>query len=132
VRFVNADPARPEVVALGSATEHLITTEACALLIYNTLGALMAAAGGGPLAGAVLLPLIMPAVVTALGAQAAPAPPGVLAQQAAAVAMAAGMATGAPSSTCAPFTAAIAALASKTLDVSGLFPSVGVPRSDDG
>lgn len=130
VRFVNADPARPEVFALAETTEHLMTTEACALLIFNVLAAWCAAAGGGPLLAAVLQPLIMPSILAALAAQGAPAPPGLIPQTAAATALAATMATGTtPSPTSLPFNAAIAALATKTPNVSGAFPSIGIPSN---
>lgn len=130
VRFVNCDPSRPEVFALGATTEHVMTAEATALLIYNVLVVLMSTAGGGPLLAAVLQPLIMPAITAALAAQAVPAPPGLVAQTATATALAASMAAGTtPSSTSLPFNSAIAALSSKILDVSGDFPSLGIPGS---
>jgi len=129
VRFVNGNPWQPEVVSLGGTTEHLMTVEACALLIYNTLAALMAAAGGGPLLAAVLQPLLGAAVTGALTAQAAPAPPGLIPQVSAAAAAQAGFATGVPSPAIfAAWQASIAALTTKTLNVSGSFPSVGVPN----
>ncbi len=106
--------------------DHLMTVEACALLIYNVLVALIAASGAGPLVGATLQPLLGMAVNTALAAQAAPAPPGAVAQTTAAAALLAGFATGTtPSNTSAFFAAAIAALATKTHNESGLFPSLG-------
>ncbi len=130
VRFVDANPARPEVVALGATTEHVVTTEAMSLFVYNTLATLMAAAGGGPLVAAVLQPLLATAVTGALAAQVIPAPPGLVAQTAAAAALQAGFATGvAPAN--AMFEAwksAIATLSTKSLDVSGSFPSVGIPN----
>jgi hypothetical protein len=130
IRFVNTDPTRPECIALDGTTEHLMTTEACALLIYNTLVTLMAAAGGGPLLAAVLQPLLGTAITAALAAQAAPAPPGLIAQVAAAAAAQAGFATGVVPSPAifAAWQAALAALETKTLDVSGAFPSIGVPN----
>jgi len=129
IQFVNCDPSRPECVSLGGTTEHLMTTEACALLIYNTLVTLMAAAGGGPLLAVVLQPLLGLAITGALAAQAAPAPPGLIPQTATAAALQAGFATGVvPSSAIfAGWAASIAALQTKTLDVSGQFPSIGVP-----
>lgn len=131
IRFVNCDPSRPECLAVGGTTEHLATVEGTALLIYNTLVALMAAAGGGPLLAAVLQPLLGAAVVSAITAQSAPAPPGSIAQAAAAAAQLPGFLTGAaPATTSAFFTAAIAALSTKTLDVTGQFPSIGVPNGD--
>ncbi len=130
IRFVNGDPTRPECISIGDSTEHVVTVEACVLLVYNTLVALMAAAGGGPLIAAVLQPLLGAALTAALGAQAAPAPPGLIAQVAAAAAVQAGFAAGTTPSPAmfAAWTTAIAALSTKTLDVSGAFPSVGVPN----
>jgi hypothetical protein len=130
IRFANGDPSRPECVGLAGTTEHLVTTEACALLIYNTLVTLMAAAGGGPLLAVVLQPLLGTAITAALAAQAVPAPPGLIAQVAAAAALQAGFATGvAPSNAIfAGWQASLGALATKSLDVSGSFPSVGVPN----
>ena len=130
IRFVDANPAKPEVVALGATTEHFMTVEATALLIYNSLVTLMAAAGGGPLLAVVLQPLLGAAITAALAAQAAPAPPGLIPQVAAAAALQAGFATGVVPSNAifAGWQASIAALATKTLDVSGSFPSVGVPN----
>lgn len=128
IRFVNADPSRPEVVSFGSSTEHLMTTEACALLIYNTLGAIFTAAGGGPMLSVALLPLVTPSILAALSTQGAAAPSGLAAQTAAAAAQTPLFALAGPASTCAPFTSAIAAIQSKTPDVSGLFPSLGVPN----
>ncbi len=149
VGFADSSPARPFVAAFEDAEgdgfqpaalhllagemvaeEHVMTTEACALLIYNTLVALMAAAGGGPLVAAVLQPLLGAAVVAALTAQATPAPPGEVAQTAAAAALLAGFATGVtPSPTSVFFKASIDAIdagpLAKTANVSGLFPSIG-------
>ncbi len=131
VHFVNADPGRPEVVWIGGVTEHVMTTEACALLIYNTLATLMVAAGGGPLLAVTLQPLLGAAITAALGAQAVPAPPGFLAQSIASAALQAGFAAGTTPSptTFAAWNAAIAAIDTKTPDISGLFPSVGIPSS---
>lgn len=132
VSFVNRSPKRPIIVeADGSvATEHFMTTEATALLIYNSLVALMAAAGGGPLLAVVLQPLLGTAIATAMTAQAAPAPPGLPAQIAAAAALQAGFATGVTPSPAifAAWSAAIEAMQIKTPDVSGQFPSVGCPN----
>lgn len=133
IRFANGDPSRAECVSLGSTTEHTMTVEACALLIYNVFQILTnapATGPAGPWTGPGLQPFLMAAIVAALGAQSSPAPPGSVAQIAAAVPLAAAMATGtAPSSTSAPFNAPIAALATKTLNVSGLFPGVGIPSN---
>jgi len=130
VRFVNGNPWQPEVVSLAATTEHLMTAEATALLIYNSLVTLMAAAGGGPLLASVLQPLLGAAVTGALAAQAAPAPPGLIPQVAAAAAAQAGFSTGIVPSP-AIFDAwqgSIALLATKIPNVSGSFPSVGVPN----
>lgn len=127
VRFVNADPGRPEVISLGDATEHVMTAEACSLLIYNVFSELFTLAGGGPLLGVVLMPLLAPAIIAALGLQGAPAPPGFIAQTAASLAQLGNFASGLPATTSAPFNAAITAIAAKTLNVSGFFPGIGVP-----
>jgi hypothetical protein len=117
----------------GVGGEHVMTTEATALLIYNVLVAWCAAAGGGPLLAAVLQPLIMPAIITAITAQAAPAPPGEEAQTILAATLAATMAAGTtPSMTSQPFNAVIAALATKTPNESGYFPSVGSAAVEAG
>lgn len=130
IQFVNGDPTRPECIALGGTTEHVMTIEAAALLIYNTWVALLATAGGGPLTAVVLQPLLAPAMSAAIGAQAAPSPPGLIAQTAAAAALQAGFAAGTTPSPAmfAAWTAAIAANDAKTLDVSGAFPGLGVPN----
>lgn len=153
VGFVNADESRPFVAhfpdedsagfqptklvlrAGGQAGgEHVMTTEATCLLIYNTLVALMAAAGGGPLLAAVLQPLLGAAIATALGAQAAPAPPTAAAQIIAAAALQAGFAAGTTPSNAmfAAWTTAIAALSTKTANDSGDFPSVGSAAVEAG
>ncbi len=137
IRFVNSDPARPECFALGDATEHVMTVEATALLIYNTFSTLalaFIALGAAPTAvssvlGVVIQPLITPAILAALAAQAIPAPPGLIAQIAAAAAQSAAMIAGtAPGNTCAPFAAPMALVGTKLPDVSGLFPGLGVPN----
>jgi hypothetical protein len=130
VRFVNGNPAKPEVIALGGSTEHYISAEATILLIYNTLATLMNLAGGGPLLAVVLQPLLGTAMTAALAAQVAPAPPGLIPQIAAAAALQAGFATGvAPSPAMfAAWTAALAGLDTKIPNVSGAFPSLGVPK----
>ena len=128
VRFVDGHPWKPEVVSLGSTTEHLMTSEACALLIYNVLQAITLL-NAGPVIGLTLQPILMPAILAAMAAQAAPAPPGLIAQIATNAAQAAGMTAGtAPSNSTGPLAAPIALLATKTLDVSGFFPSLGVPN----
>lgn len=129
IRFVNGDPTRPECIALGATTEHLMTTEATALLIYNVLVALMTAAGGGPLLAAVLQPLIVPAILAAMAAQSAPAPPGLIAQGILNATLAGTMASGTtPSNAIGALAAGLSIIDSKTLDVSGFFPGVGVPN----
>lgn len=129
IRFVNCDPARPECVALGSTTEHLMTTEATVLLIYNVLVAWCAAAGGGPLLAAVLQPLIVPAILAAMAAQSAPAPPGLIAQTALNAIQSGTMAAGtAPSPAIGALAAGLSLMSTKTLDVSGFFPGIGVPN----
>ncbi len=145
VGFADSDPARPVVLGfedadgegfipthldLAGGTEHLMTTEACALLIYNVLSAMLTAVGppGTPLpANTPMQALITPAIIAAIGAQAAPAPPTAAAQVIAAGPIASSMTAGAtPSNSSAPFAAAIlAGVAGKTADDSGLFPSVG-------
>lgn len=146
VGFVDSDRSRPFVGAFEDAEgdgfqpseltlnagsmaggEHVATVEGTALMIYNTLVALMAAAGGGPLIAAVLQPLLGAAVTAALTAQAVPAPPTEAAQIAAAAALQAGFATGVvPSAaTFAAWDSVIALLSTKTANDSGSFPSLG-------
>ncbi len=146
VQFIDDDPSRPYVANHADADadrfqptalslfaggmaggEHVMTTEACALLIYNTLSTLMLAAGGGPLIAAVLQPLLAAAVLGGLGAQAIPAPPTEAAQVIAAAALQAGFAAGTTPSNAmfAAWTASISLLATKTANDSGSFPSVG-------
>ena len=152
VGFVDSDQARPFVAAFeeadgegfqpttlamsagGSAgNERVMTTEATALLIYNTLVALMSAAGGGPLVAAVLQPLLGTAVNAALAAQSAPAPPGAVAQNALAASLLAGFGAGVtPSPTSAFFSAAISAADNKTENASGLFPGLGAKSVKTG
>ncbi len=147
VGFADSDPARPVVLGfedadgegflplhldLAGSTEHLMTTEACALLVYNTIVSLFLLTGPGPLTvGPILQSLITPAIIAAIGAQAAPAPPTAAAQIIAAVAIASSMIAGTtPSNSSAPFTAAIlAGVAGKIADDSGLFPSVGAKNA---
>lgn len=139
VAFVNSDPTRPVVMSIlgtpastnitaGSqvATEHVATIEGTVLFVYNVLVALMTAAGGGPLTAAILQPLLAAAINTALAAQAVPAPPGQAAQVAAAATQSGSFASGTvPATTSSFFNSAIAAVATKTPNVSGLFPSLG-------
>ena len=151
--FVNADPSRPficgfeEIDGAGFSPqtvdllagaqvggEHIATVEGTALLIYNTLVALMAAAGGGPLTALVLQPLLATAISAALTAQVVPAPPGTVAQTALHTSLQAGFATGlVPVNTMfAAWLTAIAAVGTKTPDVSGKFPSAGAARVRTG
>ncbi len=153
VGFVDADPSRPyvssfedadgegfqptvlDLLAGGSAGgEHVMTTEACALLIYNVLVALMTAAGGGPLLALTLQPLLGSAIAAALIAQAAPAPPTEAAQLILNATLQAGFATGAAPSptTFAAWDAAFALLATKTANDSGKFPSLGAAAVKTG
>jgi hypothetical protein len=145
VAFVDADPSRPVVVSFEGEDdngftgtlveltadtmvggEHVATAEATALMIYNSWVSLLSLAGGGPLLAAVLQPLLGTAILTALTAQGAPAPPGLPAQVAASAAQIAGFATGmVPATTSAYFAPALASLATKTPNVSGLFPGLG-------
>jgi hypothetical protein len=146
VGFIEADRGRPFVAAYEdpegdgfqpttlsmqaggmAGGEHVMTTEAACLLIYNTLVAIMAAAGGGPLTALILQPLIGAAISAALAAQAIPAPPTAAAQIVAAAALQAGFAAGTTPSNAmfAAWTTAIAALSTKTANDSGSFPSVG-------
>ncbi len=147
VGFVDSDPARPAVLAfedadgegflpvhldLAGGTEHLMTTEAAVLLIYNTLALLMVAAGGGPLIAAVLQPLIVPAITAAIAAQSIPATPTEAAQIIANAALIGTMVPGtAPSNGVGAFGALIdAAIAAKVVaDESGLFPGLGSRRA---
>ncbi len=129
IRFVNSDPTRPECVALGATTEHVMTFEATALLIYNVLasiGVLVPAAWTTP----GLQPVFIPAMLAAIAAQGAPAPPGLVAQIAAQAAAVAAMASGtAPSTAIGPLIAGQTLFATKTLDVSGFCPGLGVPSN---
>lgn len=146
VGFANSDPARPYVAAFEDADgdgfipttltlqagamvggEPIATVPGVVLFVYNTLVALMLAAGGGPLLAAVLQPLLATALTAAITAQGAPAPPGELAQEAAAALLQAGFAAGTTPSNAmfAAWEAALATLATKTANVSGKFPSLG-------
>ncbi len=128
VRFVDGDPSRPEVIALGGTTEHLMTAEATALLIYNTFAAL-ALVSPGPMIGLATAIAMPAAIVAAIAAQSVPAPPGLVAQLAAAALQASNFTSGLVASTSAPFSAAVStAIEAKILNVSGLFPGVGVPN----
>lgn len=152
VGFADSDPARPYVAAYediegegflpatldllagtSAGGEHVATVEGVALLLYNFHVALMAAAGGGPLVAAVLQPLLGTALNVALAAQAVPAPSGIVGQNIASTAQLPGFATGTvPATTVAFFEAAIAALATKTANASGHFPSLGAANVRTG
>ncbi len=124
VQFVNCDPARPEVIALESTTEHYMTVEATLVLLHN----LVIGLGAATLPSAWLVSGVALGLINAAAAATAiPAPPGLIPQTAAAPGIAAAMASG-PGNTSLPFAAAVAALSAKTLDVSGLFPGLGVPN----
>ena len=125
IQFVNSDPSRPECVSLDGTTEHLMTVEAFSVVMHNLI-LLMAAFATPPawLASGVTPTMINAALVAA----AIPSPPGVIAQVLNAAAQASAMASG-PGSTSTLYKATIdAAMAGKILDVSGLFPGLGVPN----
>ena len=128
---VDADRFQPSELTLNAGGmaggESVVTTKACALMIYNTLVAIMAAAPPGPLTSVIIQPLLGSSMTLALAAQAAPAPPGLVAQTASALAFQASFATGVTPSpaTFAAWDAAFALLATKTANVSGAFPSLG-------
>lgn len=153
VGFVDADPSRPVVLAFEDSEgegfvpdsvnvraggqvggEHVMTVEACALLIYNTLVALTTAATPlVPLTAAGMKPFIGAAINVALAAQAIPAPAGESAQDASSAAQLAGFAAGASlAQSCEFFEAAIAGVATKTPNVSGHFPSIGAAAVETG
>lgn len=143
VAFANSEPGRPLVVAFEDAegdgfqptalsllaggmagTEHVMTLESTVVLIHNVFAAL-GTAMTIPWAGATVQAALAAAINSALAAQAAPAPQTEAAQIAAAIPLAATMLTGQLGSTVAPYSAAIAALSTKTSNDSGLFPSLG-------
>ncbi len=150
VGFADSDPARPyvssfedadgegflpTVLDLAGDTEHVMTTEATVLLIYNTLATMMVAAGGGPLIAAVIQPLIVPSITAAIAAQGIPAVPTADAQILANAALIGTMAPGtAPSPGLGALGALItSAIAAKVVeDESGLFPGVGSRRVRTG
>ncbi len=145
VSFLDADPSRPFVESFAdvdsdrfqptaltlnaggmAGTEHLATAEAMVLFVFNTFAILMTMAGGGPLIAAVLQPLIVPAMLAAMTAQGAPAPPGTVAQATLNGTLAGTMASGTtPSNATGALAAGLAALAAKTANASGFFPSLG-------
>lgn len=137
--FLNQDPTKARCISVDGATEHVMTTQAAALLMYNTLVTLslaLIALGAAPTAtgavlGATLQPLIVPAISAAITAQGAPAPRGLIPQQVAAALLIAGMTAGtAPSITSSPFNGVLAPIlaAPKSPNVSGLFPGVGATK----
>lgn len=129
IRFVNSDPSRPEVVSFDGVTEHFMTAESTALLLYNFMYAMSLVAPAPAGMGLLIQPLITPAIIAAMAAQSVPAPPGLIPQIAAASALASGMVSGTvPSNTSTPFNAGLAPLAMKIPNVSGLFPGLGVPN----
>lgn len=152
VGFVNSDPARPYVAAFedpdgdgfqptslsllagdSAGGEHLMTVEACALLIYNVFYALSLTVPAPAGVGVLLQPFITPAILAAMTAQSAPAPPGLVAQIATAAALTSGMTTGTvPSNATGPLAAGLTALSTKTPNVSTLFPSLGCPAVKAG
>jgi len=135
--FLNGDPTKARCLSIDGSNEHAMTTEATALLIYNTFSTLslslialgVAPTATGAVLGAALQPLIVPAITGAITAQGSPAPPGLIPQQVAAAALAATMIAGtAPSITISPFASAISGLPAKTPNLSGLFPGVGATK----
>lgn len=124
VRFVNADPARPEVISFDGSTEHLLTVEAFTVLMHNIAFGLAAAGLPPAWLGTGIIPGIINAAITAA---AAPGGAGVVAQTIAAAAAAASMVS-APGNSSTLYNGTIAtALTAKLPDVSGFFPGVGVP-----
>jgi hypothetical protein len=149
VGFVNSDPARPYVAAFEDAegdgfipetltlqaggmlgTEHIATVEGVSVLLHNVIVGLALAGlpvtwlGSGIITGIINVALA--------ASNAPPAPPTAVAQIAAAAAQVSAMLTG-PGTTSAPYKTAIdAALAAKTPNASGLFPSVGAAELKGG
>lgn len=153
VGFVNSDPGRYYVASFedimspgfqpatldflagGQAGgEHVATLEAVCVLIFNVLACFFNLTGPGPLTvSPAVQAMIGPAILAALAAQGAPAPPLLAAQIVQAAAEAATFATGTtPITSSAPFSAAILALGMKTPNVSGLFPSLGAAAVRSG
>ncbi len=129
IRFVNSDPARPECISLEGTTEHVATIESVALLLYNLFYAFSLVVPAPAGVGVLIQPFITPAIIAAMAASSIPAPPGLIAQIAAAAAQSAAMTAGtAPSNTVGPLSVGPVSLATKTLDVSGLFPGLGIPN----
>ncbi len=153
VGFVDSDRARPFVSHFEDVSgqgfqpttitlraggmaggEHVATVEGMALFFYNAMVSVMALAPPGPLTSVIIQPLLGASVTAALTAQAAPAPPGLVAQIAAAAALQAGFAAGVTPSpaTFAAWDAAFALLATKTANASGSFPSLGSAAVEAG
>jgi hypothetical protein len=149
VSFADGDPGRAVVLGfeewsgegfapttlklhggIQAATEHVLTVEAFTVILHNVIVGL-AAAG---LPAAWLTSGIITGVINAAlaASNTPPAPPGVVAQVAAAPAQVSAMLTG-PGTSCSPYAAAIAAaLAAKVPNDSGLFPSVGAAKVKTG
>ena len=152
VEWLDADPSRPFVSSFAdvdadrfqpttlrlmaggsSGGEHVMTTEACVLLLYNFMVAMTLVAPAVAGMGVLIQPLITPAILAAMAASAIPAPPGLVAQVAAAAALSAGMSAGtAPSNTIGPLAAGLGVLSTKTPNVSTLFPSIGAASVETG
>jgi hypothetical protein len=79
----------------------------------------------GPVVGATMIPMIAPIINAALGFTSTPAPAGAPAQVAAPAIQTSAMIAGGLGQTCSPYAASIAALATKTPNDSGFFPSLG-------
>ena len=151
VSFIDADPSKPFVSGFAdvdadrfqpssitlsaggmAGTEHLMTVEACVVLLHNLLAS-MALITPGPWTGVGQLTTMVLSLQAAIAAQGIPAPPTLIAQIAAAPGIASSMTSGLVGNTSALYTATIAAaLSGKIADDSGLFPSIGVPAVKAG
>ncbi len=129
VAFINGDPSRPFVLSADSSTEHVMTTEALVVILHNALSTLCIA-NPGIMIGAPLQVFIYPAITAALAAAGIPAPPGLIAQTAAAQPSLGQAAAGTAIQSSLPYAPGIALIATKTPDVSGYFPSVGCPSAN--
>ena len=127
ITFVNADPARPICIGIrGGTAEHLVTTEALSVILYNF--AFNLASLGLP-----AFWLVPGALVTAINLTLAqslsapsPVPPDVLSQVIAAASIVSTLASSTiPMNSSAPFAAALAAADTKVPNLSGLFPGIG-------
>ena len=141
VAFVNNDPTRPTILSISNppasaaitaglqvATEHVATIEGVCVLLHNVLLGI----GGVALPPALLGSGIVAGIINAaLTAAAAPAPPGLPAQSTAAAAAATSMLS-APGNSSTLYATTIAAVSTKTPDVSGLFPSLGAANVKTG